>query len=97
MGAFDDILAKAKAIADKNGDGKIDAADLEALKDSLGDEGKAKLGEAQKLADKNGDGKIDFEDLKVLGNDAGSALGDAKDKVGDVLTDVKDKMFGDKK
>ena len=94
MGLFDDLLENAKKVADQNGDGKIDAADLEKLKDGVSEEGKAKLAEAQKMADKNGDGKIDLEDLKSLAGDAGNAAGGIADKAGTVLGDAKDMLFG---
>lgn len=104
MGMFDDLLAKAKHVADRNGDGKIDAADLEGLKDSVGEEGKAKLSQAQQVADRNGDGKIDFEDLKMvlsgaqqgagdLAHKAGDAAKGAGEAVGGVFNDVKGKLF----
>ena len=96
MGVFDDLFAKAKAIADKNGDGKIDSADLELLKADLDEGGKKKLSELQDFADKNGDGKIDLEDLKAAGGDIASSAKGAFDSAGKAAGDAKDKLFGGK-
>lgn len=81
MSVFDDFITKAKTIADKNGDGKIDAADFEALKADLDDETKKKVDEFQNGVDTNNDGKIDVQDLQAFGGDIGSKLNEVKDKV----------------
>lgn len=75
MSLLDDIQAK----ADANGDGKINADDLNSLKDQLPtdlfDQVKGKL-------DASGDGKVGLDDLKSIDF---NALGDqAKDLLGKV-------------
>ncbi|MCA9327648.1 hypothetical protein KDA14_03925 [Candidatus Saccharibacteria bacterium] len=59
MALFDDLQAQ----ADANGDGKVDASDIEALKEKYGGE-VAKLDELKSMADANGDGKVDMADIQ---------------------------------
>lgn len=76
MSIFDDLKAK----ADTNGDGTINAADLEGIKNKLPADQFDKL---KGLADKNADGKISLDDLKSF--DAGSLADDVKGKLGDLF------------
>ncbi len=75
------LLGPLKEKADVNGDGKVDAADLEALKGKIPGDQFDKL---KDIADHNNDGKIDFADIQShLGNLDPSKLGDeVKDKLG---------------
>lgn len=61
MALFDELKAK----ADANGDGKVDASDIEALKTTYGDEVE-KLDELKAMADANSDGKVDMADIQSL-------------------------------
>ena len=73
MSLLDDLKAK----ADLNGDGKLDAADLESLKDGANNEQLEKLKEA---ADQNGAGKLDLEDVKNI--DLGNLANTVKEHLG---------------
>ncbi|MBM3210248.1 EF-hand domain-containing protein [Candidatus Saccharibacteria bacterium] len=66
MGIFDDIKTHAQSLADQDGDGRLSAADLEALKDGNNDE---KIEALKQKADANEDGKIDLADLKGVAKD----------------------------
>lgn len=80
MGLLDNIKAK----ADANGDGKVSAADLEALKDGLNNEQLDKIKE--KFLGK--DGKLSLEDLKSLNLDS------LKSSAGDIVNNAKDTLGG---
>ena len=73
MSLLDDLKAK----ADLNGDGKLDAADLESIKDGANNEQIEKLKEA---ADQNDDGKLDLEDVKNI--DLGNLANNVKEHLG---------------
>lgn len=79
------LLDDAKARADVNGDGKLSAEDLEALRDKHGLDSNL-VDDLKAKADASGDGKLDFEDIKA------SAA-----NLGDAMNNFKDKLFGDKK
>ena len=66
MGVFDDIKAK----MDTNGDGKLDKADLDDLKDKGLDQDL--VTQLKVRADQNGDGKVDLSDLKAVNLDVSS-------------------------
>jgi Ca2+-binding EF-hand superfamily protein len=69
-----------KTKADANGDGRLNFEDLTSLKGKMSGE---QFEQLKKLADRNTDGSINFEDVKGL--DFGSALDDAKNKLGDLF------------
>jgi hypothetical protein len=73
MGLLDEIKAK----ADANGDGKVDKADLEALRSG---ENAGAIDQLESLADQNGDGKITLDDAKSI--DLGALGDDIKGKLG---------------
>ena len=72
MSLIDDLKAK----ADRNGDGKLNAEDLESLKDGLNNE---QLDRLKQLADRNQDGKLSWDDVKNI--DFGELVSDAKDNL----------------
>lgn len=74
MSLLDDIKAK----IDTNGDGKISADDLEALK---GDGNEGVIDKLKNSADQNADGKLSFDDIKEF-------------DLGGVINDLKGKFFG---
>lgn len=80
MGLLDDIKAK----ADANGDGKVSAADLEALKDGLNNVQLDKLKE--KFLGK--DGKLSLEDFDSLNLDS------LKSSADDIINHTKDTLGG---
>lgn len=96
MRALDDLLSKAQKIADRNGDGKVDTADLETLKQGLDDASKEKVSALQDFADKNNDDKVDIEDLKLAVGDIANSTKGALDSAGKAIGGVKDKLFGGK-
>jgi hypothetical protein len=57
------ILTDLQKRADTNGDGKIDAKDLQDLQDQYKQYGDI-LGNLKGVADSNGDGKIDMNDIQ---------------------------------
>ncbi len=59
MSVLDDIKAK----ADANGDGKLDASDLEGFKDKMPAD---KFDELKSKLDASGDGKLSFDDIQGL-------------------------------
>ncbi len=94
-----DLLTELKKRADANGDGKINASDLEDLKGQFGEFG-GTLDNLKGLADSNGDGKIDVKDaqgvldkLNVLGAITGAGTG--KKKKGSIF-DTIGGLFGKK-
>ena len=69
MSLLDDLKSK----ADLNGDGKLNVADLESLKDGANN---GQLDKLKDIADRNGDGKVDLDDAKNL--DLGKVASDVK-------------------
>ncbi len=93
-----DLLNELKKRGDANGDGKINAKDLEDLQAQFGQYSEV-LGNLKGVADSNGDGKIDFKDaqgvldkLDMLGQLTG---GGKKKKNGGIL-DTLSGLFGKK-
>lgn len=76
MGLLDDIKAK----ADTNGDGKVDAKDLEDLKAKY-PKFNVSLNELKKKADTNADGKVDVSDASGIFDGLKGSLGDIKTKL----------------
>lgn len=76
---MNDIIKQLQSIADRNGDGKIDLADLNEIKDQAPQVFEQLKGKA----DINGDGKISMDD--VQGVDFGDMLGNAKDMLGGIF------------
>ena len=99
MSVFDDL----QKLADKNGDGKIDKADLDAyIGDSSEQAGKI-VADLKKKADANSDGKIDMSELNGVKDQLEKATGDTSSVIGDVMGNAggvidgfKDKFFGNK-
>jgi hypothetical protein len=60
-----DLLTELKKRGDANGDGKINAKDLEDLQGQF-KQYSGVLGNLKGLADSNGDGKIDFSDAQGI-------------------------------
>ncbi len=88
---FQQLLADAKAKADANGDGKLNADDLNALATQHGlDEDM--LDSLKAKGDSNGDGKVDLQDIQ----DAASKFNihDVAGGVAGAVNDFKDRMFG---
>lgn len=69
------ILDQLKGLADRNGDGKINKEDLDALKDGSND---SVLDKLKEVADQNDDGKLNLDDAKNI--DFGSTFEDLKSK-----------------
>lgn len=69
------LLDQLKNAADRNGDGRLNKDDLEALKDGSNNE---ILDKMKDMADQNNDGKVSFDDVKDF--NLGGAIGDLKNK-----------------
>ena len=92
-----DLLNELKKRGDANGDGKINAKDLEDLQGQF-KEYSGVLGNLKGIADSNGDGKIDINDAQgVLDklNMLGAITGGGKKKKGGIL-DTLGGLFGKK-
>ena len=73
MGVFDDLVAKARALGDRNGDGKLNEHDWDELTKDLDTGTKEKVTAFKDAMDTDDNGRYDLNDLQ-------KGFGDLKDR-----------------